>query len=293
VSIRDLAVATKISARVLEALERNDASKLPGGIFARSFVRSYAREVGLDPEAAVARFVLAFPDESGADEMPSATGAVEAQSFELRRRALKIGVRLAGVALLAALVAFLYYSWFSPGAGGSGSSAADQPPAAGTAAQSPAAPPSQPPASEPVVPPPVVADMPASSAAEPASATDASGRRPQETAPPAEADPAPAPPPAAEPAGAVADVAAPLVVVLTFSDECWLSVSVDGARRPSRTAAAGERLEFPVTRSITMTIGNAGAASVTLNGRPARAFGVAGQVVTRTITAADYESLLR
>ena len=37
--------------RVLEALERNDISKLPGGIFSRAFVRSYAVEVGLDPEA--------------------------------------------------------------------------------------------------------------------------------------------------------------------------------------------------------------------------------------------------
>ena len=53
VSLRQIANATKISVAVLEALERNDISKLPGGIFGRAFVRSYAIEVGLDPEATI------------------------------------------------------------------------------------------------------------------------------------------------------------------------------------------------------------------------------------------------
>ena len=48
-SLRQIANTTKIAVSVLEALERNDISKLPGGIFCRAFVRSYASEVGLDP----------------------------------------------------------------------------------------------------------------------------------------------------------------------------------------------------------------------------------------------------
>jgi len=35
VSLREIANATKISVRVLEALEKNDVSHLPGGIFSR------------------------------------------------------------------------------------------------------------------------------------------------------------------------------------------------------------------------------------------------------------------
>ena len=42
ISFRQIAASTKISVAALEALERNDVSKLPGGIFSRSFVRSYA-----------------------------------------------------------------------------------------------------------------------------------------------------------------------------------------------------------------------------------------------------------
>ena len=55
VSLSQIAAATKISVVSLEALERNDLSRLPGGIFSRAFVQSYAQEVGLDPDAGRAR----------------------------------------------------------------------------------------------------------------------------------------------------------------------------------------------------------------------------------------------
>ena len=60
VSLRQIAETTKISVAALEALERNDPSRLPGGIFRRAFVRSYAAEVGLDPEATVREFLERF-----------------------------------------------------------------------------------------------------------------------------------------------------------------------------------------------------------------------------------------
>src|ERR1043165_2621375 len=60
ISLRQIAASTKISIAALEALERNDLSKLPGGIFSRAFVRSYAIEVGLDPDATVHEFLERF-----------------------------------------------------------------------------------------------------------------------------------------------------------------------------------------------------------------------------------------
>src|SRR5436189_1482991 len=63
ISLRQIAAATKISAAALEALERNDISKLPGGIFSRAFVRSYAVEVGLDPDDTVGEFLERFNQE--------------------------------------------------------------------------------------------------------------------------------------------------------------------------------------------------------------------------------------
>ena len=278
-TLQELAVTTKISARVLESLERNDPSKLPGGIFSRAFVRAYAREVGLDPDATVARFVAAFPDESGADEMPSTTSAVEAESFEQRRRFVRVTARLLGVGLIVAFLVFIYYTRVRPGSAGPGPA---QAPAAAVPSTLPAAvpPPAQPAAAVvPAAEPPVETAGPGASPLPPASAAPTSASAPGDAA----GDAVPGPPASA----------APLVVVLSFSEPCWLSVSVDGTRAPSKTAAAGERLEFAVQRSITMTVGNAGAVSVLLNGKAGRPLGAAGQVVTTTVAASSYESLLR
>ena len=51
ISLRDIANNTKLSMRTLEALERNDIARLPGGIFSRGLVRVYAEQIGADPEA--------------------------------------------------------------------------------------------------------------------------------------------------------------------------------------------------------------------------------------------------
>jgi hypothetical protein len=60
IELRDIAEATKISIRFLQALEQDRVDILPGGIFPKAFVRQYARHVGLDPERMVAEFVYAY-----------------------------------------------------------------------------------------------------------------------------------------------------------------------------------------------------------------------------------------
>ena len=44
----------KISTRFLEAIEEEQFDRLPGGVFAKSFVRQYARMLDLDEEEAAA-----------------------------------------------------------------------------------------------------------------------------------------------------------------------------------------------------------------------------------------------
>lgn len=48
ITLLELANATKVSARHLEALERNQFDRLPGGVFTRGFVRAVARYMKLD-----------------------------------------------------------------------------------------------------------------------------------------------------------------------------------------------------------------------------------------------------
>ena len=70
VALRDIAETTKISVSALEALERNDISRLPGGIFSRGFVRAYAEQIGADPERTVREFIARFPHDSVTDGSP-------------------------------------------------------------------------------------------------------------------------------------------------------------------------------------------------------------------------------
>ena len=97
ISLRQIAASTKISAAALEALERNDISKLPGGIFSRAFVRSYAIEVGLDPAQTVREFLERFDGE------PPPTSAVHVPVPE-EESAFENQQRIAGVLLKLLLI---------------------------------------------------------------------------------------------------------------------------------------------------------------------------------------------
>ena len=68
VSLQTIAKETNISVRFLEALEKGQIEKLPGGIFIRGFVRSYAAHVGLDPDQTVKDFLAEHPGARGDDE---------------------------------------------------------------------------------------------------------------------------------------------------------------------------------------------------------------------------------
>ena len=55
-ALEQIAAETRIGARFLEAIENEDFSQLPKGVFSRGFVRSYAEFLGLDTAKAVADF---------------------------------------------------------------------------------------------------------------------------------------------------------------------------------------------------------------------------------------------
>jgi transcriptional regulator with XRE-family HTH domain len=109
VTLREIANATKISVRALEALEHNDLSRLPGGIFSRAFVRSYAVQAGLDPEVTVEDFVRQFPHESVTIGHSAAARVDEGDTLESDRRMASTALWLVGISVpLAGLL--LYWS---------------------------------------------------------------------------------------------------------------------------------------------------------------------------------------
>ena len=62
VSLKQLANSTKVAESLWAGLERNDFSRWPNGIFARAYMREYAKAIGVDPESTVDDFCRWFPN---------------------------------------------------------------------------------------------------------------------------------------------------------------------------------------------------------------------------------------
>ena len=96
ITVEAIAEQTKIKRSLLEALERDDLSHWPSGIFRRSWVRSYATTIGLDGDLTVREFLECHPDpedippvdvrEAPPPEPPGLRGLVDSALERFSRR---------------------------------------------------------------------------------------------------------------------------------------------------------------------------------------------------------------
>jgi cytoskeleton protein RodZ len=105
VTLKEITSATRIGPRFLEALENEDWEKLPGGVFNRGFVRSIARYLGLDEEALLGDYDLAYsahaaPVEEHSEPIPPSAP-----------RWLPAAIVLGIVLLLAGMIVGGIYAW--------------------------------------------------------------------------------------------------------------------------------------------------------------------------------------
>jgi cytoskeletal protein RodZ len=56
ITLEQIASDTKIGVRTLEAIERGEFRKLPGGIYDTSYIRQYARAIDYDESAILAEY---------------------------------------------------------------------------------------------------------------------------------------------------------------------------------------------------------------------------------------------
>lgn len=73
-SLAAIADSTKIKASLLDALERDDISHWPPGIFRRAYVRAYARAIRLSPETVLREFLEIYPEPAKIIEPPPPAG---------------------------------------------------------------------------------------------------------------------------------------------------------------------------------------------------------------------------
>ena len=97
----------------LEALERSDLSRLPGGIFTRAFIRAYAQEVGLDPDRTIQEFIAELPPEA-ATATAHASSVEDGEKLDSDRRAVATALRLALISVPIIILVIYYGSRSAP-----------------------------------------------------------------------------------------------------------------------------------------------------------------------------------
>jgi cytoskeletal protein RodZ len=251
-SLRQIASATKISMLTLEALEKNDIARLPGGIFSRGVVRSYAVEVGLDPEETIQEFMGQYPQDSVTAGHPTTRRSEDDGDVESDRRTATTFLRLILVSIPVAAIVVYY--------GFSGRRAEEVRHALGVQASEPAAP------STPAIapqPPPADADRDAPAVVAGRAAVVRDGQ---------DAD--------------------RLVVQLKAVQRSWVSAIVDGQRAVQRVFQPGDEQTLDVRRDIVLTAGDGGAITVTLNGAAAKPIGPSGQTATTRLNLTNFKDYL-
>lgn len=281
VALRDIAVATKISVSALEALERNDFSRLPGGIFSRAFVRSYATAVGLDPEATVQDFLAEITRSESeaarvATEHPEVT-AEDRAFLDRQKKAIRL-LQIAGVLVVIAIGTGATFAWMkwtksSPATEAPPPSVPSAAPSAPAAAPPPAAsPPVQTPPATSAPPPPVAPDPKKAAGATPVTAV------PKEPPPPVPVTP---------------EQQDPLTLEFEVTSPSFVEVAADGKVSFSKAMEPGDRQRIQALRELRVKVGDAGAFVWSLNGKPARMLGEAGVARSARITRSNFKRFLR
>jgi len=281
ITLEQIAYATKITRPILAAIERNDFQKVPGGLFARAFLRAYATQVGLRPDAVVDAYLaqiaptpepepptvereraaawamasaaarhahvqLASWGNRHADKVSSAIVALRRIGFDSRQ-----WDRIDRRALKPALVAITVLAVLS----------------AATYRTMRAVPPSS------------------TERSGSASRIDVDGS-PSSLEPPA----------IAATSGRIEDLGplrkeGRLRIELRARGPCWISASADGARVVYRLMELGEH-ETLTTRDLMLRVGDPSQLQWTIDGMPGRALGPAGTPVTVEITEQNYRDFL-
>jgi len=268
VTLEEISAATKISVRFLKSIENEDFSKLPGGLFNRSFIRAYARYLGLEEDSLLAEYQLAAKAKGEVD--------ITRVSFPVSHAARTRSSRSTWVGAAAAVVLLVagYALWrYSRGSNAGAAPATKQVvlqhklPSHATAADSAkAASPEATPASSP---PPV------------ASAAGSSTQ--SEKKPSSQPETATAPPASGEPGAAATGPANPgdgsnLVLQIATTERSWVAIDADGKTLMQGIMNPNEIKTLKAKEFFDVLTGNARGMVLTLNGRTLKPLGREGEV---------------
>ena len=283
VSLEEISTATKISIRFLQAIENEELSKLPGGIFTRSFVRTYARYLGLDEERVLADCQLAGQHKPEVDIRRITANRARPNGAASRTRI--IALLMAGVLLASGYVLFRHSRRVMEQQSSTPMVTAPSTTAPGT---------NPPPTAAPVQPstpaqPENNPSLPATSTSPPAGAATAPGTLPGGApSPGAKANP----PNQSATSEATSPVAAhtDLVLQVAATERVWVAVDADGKTVLQKVLNPNEVENLKALDSFDVTMGNAQGVVLTLNGETLKPLGRRGEVKSIHLTRDDLKN---
>jgi cytoskeleton protein RodZ len=266
VTLDDISLTTKISTRMLHALEEEHFDQLPGGIFNKGFIRAYARCLGMDEEQVIADYLATISPPGTKSENDDQAPVLEPPSREEFREKNDGPSSLPWGALAAALlvVALGFTAWSVYSRESQKETPASTTPPANSTNPSPAA---------------VVDRSPSPTDSAATAELVKPGSQPTPT-PPAtppvsSADQSPHPTP--RPEG--------FVVVIKAREDSWLSVSIDGEVSTHGILTAAAEKSVRAAHEVTIKAGNIGALDFEFNGQKLPLQGGSGEVKTLTFDA--------
>ena len=285
-TIDEVASKTRIRTDFVKALEDGNFAKLPDQVFARGFVRSYARSLGLDEDDAIHRFAQSagtYYDKQAERERLRVRQVEEERKRQVNRKAVAIAIGIAILTLIfllsreqSSLLVRRSSSDIQPSA--SKRTALPAP-------ESPDAPPSQQaeevfpsPKTRPSEPPAVSAEVGVGNHAEPVTKP-----APTASAAPVLAAPSPSSPGSDGPLGGISlerseVTEGQLALELEAIELSWVVVQIDGGSPQEVLLRPGEKATWKGQDQFILTLGNAGGVKAELNGIPQKAFGPSGKV---------------
>lgn len=255
VSLEEIARATRVAHRYLEALESDDRAILPEPVFTRGFIRAYCQALGVGPDEALGRYAERLGGGLEGDS-PDATGggAPIAQAVDAAPRGR--GAVLVSFVLLVVLGVALFALTLVLQAGRDGPES--------TRASALSTRPVPPERVVPVPPPP---------------AAPSAEAIPQPAAAPASTGPPTLAPIADQVRTVIGSVTSPYRLVARTSEPTWLRVRTEDGRVSEETIPSGQSREWVSNRPFVLTIGNAGGIALELNGRALPRLGPSGAVI--------------
>lgn len=294
-SLEEIASRTRINLHYLKAIEDNDSSQLPGGFFYRSFIRQYARTLGLPDDFGQAELEMLVREEVQREPQETTLPGdleyrvdpvpLEGVPKAAETRKWVLGVILLTVVLV--LCSLAYAIWESRVA-----KVTD--PAKSTADVTQTSPPVQ----TPVTPASPAGD-PGSGAVDPQSqpagsqaAAPGSGSAAENpaaiAASPATTATTPMPEPPNQPEATKPVASGSVRVVVRARENLWIQASSGGTRLFSGVIRTGDSREFAAEAPVEIKFGNAGIADVEHNGKVIPPVGPRGIVRTMVFGADTY-----